>query len=274
MWPDANRRGAEVISKADFFEGGSYAETAKLLRQLAAQLQSNALEALENAVDEVDATWRREYTGGNLALEKRLLTIWTILAAAAKSLSPEEITRQQSVMVELTRNSWVLTPIGEAFMPFPPGRTRFVGMCLEYLMNAEGVFDQAVRYIFGLFSLIGGAPISADDLNEMDLRDIQEKLRLGGVQPEHLFDGWLDGHVRNSIAHCRFWYDGEKRKMVFVDLNPKTKVRWEKSFTIEEFGELYHRLDDTCHLFVCLLFLLRVSQLALTTDVPQLTGAH
>ncbi len=83
-----------------------------------------------------------------------------------------------------------------------------------------------------------------------------------------LFDGWEDGHVRNAIAHCRFWYDEKERKMRFSDFNPKTKQRWEKSFSIEEFGELYHRLDDTCHIFIHLLFLLRVAQLVLAPDVP------
>ncbi len=157
MWPDRDRRAAEIAEKAKIFDTGSYLGTANLLEDLANEVKVNtSVQILGTLVDQVEATWRLEYVKDDSLRDKRLTTIWTILATATKSLSPEEIVRLQLVITDLTRNAQIMTPIGDAFMPFPPGKVRFVGMCLEYLMNAEGVFDQAIRYLFGLFSLTKG----------------------------------------------------------------------------------------------------------------------
>jgi len=263
----------ELVDKTRFFDAGGYPITAGYLRELIQGVltQKSVLE-LGTLVDKTEAAWRKEYVGENQLRERRLSTIWAIVAYVAKSGIPAEtVIELQKVITVLTENSQNIPPIAEAFKPFPPGKVRFYGMCIIYLMNAEGMFDQAVRTLLGLLMLAKGTPIPVDQLNEMDLKEVQKKLRAGGVRTEVLFDGWSRGHVRNSIAHCCFRYDESqtKSRMYFRDYNPKTKRTWERYFTIEQFSELSLKLDDVCHVFIHILFLLRVAQLVLTQEVPR-----
>ncbi len=273
LWADLNERVTELVDKARFFDAGGYTITAGCLRDIIqGVLAQKSVSELGTLVDKAEAAWRGEYVAGNQLRGKRLSTTWAIVAFAAKSGVPAEtVVELQKVIAVLTENSQNIPPIAEAFKPFPPGKVRFYGMCINYLMNAEGMFDQGVRTLLGLLMLAKGTPIPVDTLNEMDLKDVQEKLGGAGVLTEVLFDGWEQGHVRNSIAHCRFRYDETQAKprMHFRDYNVKTKQTWEKYFTIEQFSELSLKLDDVCHIFIHILFLLRIAQLVLTQEVPR-----
>jgi hypothetical protein len=139
---------------------------------------------------------------------------------------------------------------------------KFLGMCIFYLFNTEGLFDQALRVIFGLFRLATGQPIPPADLNELELSTIREGFEEARIPTDVLFDGY-DKHVRNAIAHSRFRYNDKNITMKFSDYN-KTKKEWVvKSFSIYKFSELVLKLDDVSHLLLTIIFMFRIHQLVL-----------
>src|SRR5438552_3761604 len=156
MWPDSGARQAELQNKADYFEAADYPLTAEWIRQLAMDLGSkHSLSYLNAILSDTDTTWRSEYVNRDEVREKRLDTIWKLLLDSVGSIaSPEDLQSLQPVMLDLVENAKNIGTIAEVFKPvIGITKMRFFGMSMIYLLNAEGIFDQALRVIFGLFRL-------------------------------------------------------------------------------------------------------------------------
>jgi hypothetical protein len=166
---------------------------------------------------------------------------------------------------DLARNAPNLKPIDKAFKRFSGG-TRFYGKCFLYMINAEGLFDEAITLLYGLILEHARRPITVEELHTMPLKDIKAGL-LKAKAPAALFEGWLKG-VRNAIAHCRFYFDGTTKKMNFHDKNPRTGKEWHGSYSAEDFDEVYRRLDNVWHVISHLICLRRVLDLVMRPDVP------
>jgi hypothetical protein len=86
--------------------------------------------------------------------------------------------------------------------------------------------------------------------------------------PDVFFQGW-ENRVRNSIAHCRFRYDNNLGKMSFKDIDPKGRQPdYDRSFTLEEFGELGKKISDVYLIIQDTWFMLRIQQLVLSRFAP------
>ncbi len=158
--------------------------------------------------------------------------------------------------------------VDDAFKGFPRGRTRFYGKCLLYLVNAEGMFDEAITFLYGLFLDFVREPLSVEDLHMIPLETIRGRM-LKAKASAALFDGW-DKHVRNAIAHCRFFYDTATGIMTFEDRNLKTREKWPaQSFSVEQFDELYRKLDNPWHVISHLIFMMRVIDLVMRSNVSE-----
>ncbi len=211
---------------ARYFEVAEYPNTAEWLRHLAEQVEKREPEAdLGKTVNEVLPVWRNEFVTNELR-QKRVDMIWSLLASLPKSVKPTETLEPLcSIILELRDNAQNMTPVGLAFLPFKQEGNRkmqFYGMCLLYVLNAEGVFDQALRLIHWLDKDKVGQTLSFEDVNKMTFKELREQ----GL-PDIFFTGW-DRHVRNSISHCRFRYDDVSQRILFRDLNVKTGQTWEK----------------------------------------------
>lgn len=272
MWRDWKERRTELIDKAKFFEYEGYPNTGKWIRYAAEQIISKRPVAdLPRDLDDMLDTWRIDYTKGNAARQALFGAIWPRAFEAAKSpLFATDLLKLDSVIRELAANAQNLSPISKAFMPFKgrDRKTQFYGICIHYLLDAEGIFDDAVKTLYGLVLISENQSIPAK-LGNMTTWQVRNKLEKHGV-PDLIFDGWQDNHVRNSIGHCRFRYDDKSGKMRFVDVKTGTgKVTYDKVFTLEEFSDLYFKLDDVWHILQNILFMLRVIQLVLAPKVPR-----
>jgi hypothetical protein len=86
--------------------------------------------------------------------------------------------------------------------------------------------------------------------------------------PDAVFEGWMDARVRNAIAHCRFYYDPAERTMSFQERPQKSGKEGKSSLSVEEFDELYRKLDSVWHIISHLNLLMRVVDLVLRPNVP------
>jgi len=98
--------------------------------------------------------------------------------------------------------------------------------------------------------------------------DLRKQLKkITSRESEVLFSGWEDGHLRNSIAHCRFKYDKSSHRMVFWDLDPRTrKENYRKSLSYSSFYALFDKTGDVVVVLAYLFFIVRVYDYAFSSQ--------
>jgi hypothetical protein len=264
MWPDWELRVEEIREYANHFKAEGYDETPRRLEYLAQGLAGRVPVAeLEKSLEETMYTFRSEFGSGGPSYFEVLRFIEPIVNFHL-SRPPDKQRKFVPLLEELRRNAQNLKPIDEAFKKFSGG-TRFYGKCFLYMINAEGVFDEAITLLYGLLLEHAERPVTVEELHEMYLKDIKiEPLR--AKAPAALFEG-LSRVVRNAIAHCRFYFEQNTKQMIFLDKNFRTGKERPLSYSADEFDELYTKLDNVWHAISHLICLRRVLDLVLRPDV-------
>ncbi len=271
MWPNYKLRIEELLDKASFFEFAGYSRTAGWVRYFAERLaETEPVAKLEGDFDDTVKTFQSEFVRGEASRSLLFSIIRTAFLASLSS--PEKRTKVLALLPlfeEATRNSQNILPIGEAFNPFLAQgnvKMRYHAMCLLYLFNTEGVFDTATRIIYAM-ALIGLEQPVPINLPEMSLSNVRKGLLELQVPVDVIFEGWVDGRVRNAIAHSRFSYDAVTMKTRFRDIRTANREPYDASFTIFEFSELCIKLDNPFNLIMNLLFVLRIMDLIFTPGI-------
>jgi len=270
MWSDSRLRSIELSDKAKYFDRAGYPDTAKWIRHLADQVKiKKPTTDLEKDLDEMINTWKSDYVKGNAARQTLFEAVWPRAFKAVKSKDfGAELLKLDPIIRDLRDNAQNFTPLSQAFLPFKGDRKmQFYGICFHYLLNVEGIFDDAIKVLYGLV-LISEGQLVPENLGDLSTWNIREEFKKLGV-PDLVFDGWRNGHVRNSVSHSRFRYNDKPGEMRFIDINNRTrKITFDESFTLEQFSDLYFKLDDVWHILQNFLFMLRIIQLVLAPWVP------
>ncbi len=266
MWPNWKQRQEEILGYVNLFKQEGYVITASWIEYFADKLsEAEQGPELESNLDKMVNSFRTEFGNRGPSYGNLLQAIEPPISFLLRRPGPEQL-KFFDLFAELARNAQNLSAIDQAFRPFPKGRLRFYGLCLMYLMNSEGMFDQAIRLLYGLLLDRKGEPINIGDLSQIPVKRIKKKL-VAIKAPDELFEGWLDGHVRNAIAHCRFYYDEKTGRMYFNDIDLSSGEKWDGDYTFEGFQELYTKLDNVWHLISHFIFLERIVMLVLTPDL-------
>jgi len=222
--------------------------------------ERHSLDELEQDLEEVLSTFRLEFNEGGPTYVEQLGFIEPIMNFYFQMPPSRQLTFQP-LFENLVRNAQNLKAVDEAFKNFPPGAVRFYGKCFLYLVNAEGMFDEAITFLYGLFLAYARKSINLDELQRKPFSFIKTQMTKAKA-PTSLFEG-LDRHVRNAIAHCRFHYDEKSDRIELQDiLEPKPTL-----FSQAEFDELYNKLDNPWHIISHLIFLNRIIALVMMQDV-------
>lgn len=111
---------------------------------------------------------------------------------------------------------------------------KFYGLCFQYAILVEGIYDQALRYLLLWWENSKGKRL---DVQNMSIGNVKKELEATGASPS-LFVGW-ERRIRNSIAHARFSYDQTMDKAIFDDVDPGDPLNiFHKEMTYNEFGEM------------------------------------
>ena len=268
MWPNWKDRALEILQYADLFERETYLSTAKWLHHLATLFgDKKPVTDLEGDLEEVRRSFRSEFSEGGPSYTQVIKFVEPVVTFHY-TRPVEEQQKYQAIFQALAGNAQNLKAIDDAFKGFPPGRTRFYGKCLLYLVNAEGMFDEAITFLYGLFRDFIHKPLSVEDLHMTQFETIRARLLVADA-PAALFEG-LDNHVRNAIAHSRFVYNKATGIMTFQDRNLKTRKVWPAQlFSAHQFDELYRKLDNPWHAISHLVCLWRVTDLVVRSNVRQ-----
>jgi len=273
MWANRRERQKELRDKADFFEFTKNPVTAKWLRLLEKELGSQTpRHVLEQDFRDTLMAWELDFAGNNKLRRRRLASVSSIIFTAVDTGKlDKEIRIIMPIMRELGENLETLVPLGVAFEPFRRKRDfrmQFHGMCFHYQLYVEGVFDEAIRLLYLLTSSGKGKSASLEEINKMSLWKLRSEFQSLGL-PDVFFEGWENGRVRNSIAHCRFRYDNNLGRMRFKDIDSTGRnPDYDRSFTLAEFSELGTKVSDVYLIIQNILFMLRIRQLVLSPFVP------
>src|SRR6266568_7166218 len=265
MWRDWEQRAKEIMEYAAHFKKEGYSDVPRRLEHLIAGMaEKRDMKVLERELEEVRADFRLEFSSGGPSYARSLSFVEPVMNFYFTR--PDLQSKFQPLFEDLARNSKNLKHIDDAFKS-SSGSTRFYGKCFLYLINAEGMFDEAVSLLYGLFLDFVGKATTVAELHRKSCKTIQAEM-LKANAPSAIFEGWMDGHVRNAIAHCRFYYEQAKRTMSFHERPRESGKEWCASCTVDEFDELYRKLDNPWHVISHLNLLMRIVGLVLSPDVP------
>ena len=276
MWSDWKDRQTELQDKADFFEKiAGYPKAARLISHLAKQVaKETPVSILNQDVEAMRRTWETEFIQGKQFRQTLVGIIGGLLFSSVKSgVLEQQLPALLPVIEELSNNIQNFKPVQKAFQPFREKgdiKMQFYEKCILYMWNVEGVFDQAVKVLYALVSALNKKPVSFGEVNVKLLPELRSDFQsIVGEGASILFEG-LNSGVRNSIAHCRFRYNEGEETMRFLNFNPHTRaITYDEAFTLEEFMEMYMKLDDIWHVVQCVLFLLRIGTLVFSEKVPR-----
>jgi len=275
MWPDWKDRQIELEDKADFFVIAGYPMSGHLITDLAQLVaRETPIDSLNQSVETLRRTWETEFIQGKQFRQSLVGIIGGLIFSSVKSgVLEQELPALLPVISELSDNIQNFKSVQKAFKPFRKQgdiKMQFYEKCILYMWNVEGVFDQAIKVLYLLVSALNGDRVSFGEVNIKLLSELRSAFQgIVGRQAGILFCG-LNSGVRNSIAHCRFRYNEHEETMRFLNFDPRTrKTTYDETFTLEEFMELYTKLDDIWHIFQFILFLLRIGTLIFTEEVPR-----
>jgi hypothetical protein len=271
LWRNYKLRIKELSQFVTYFDYGGYPGTAEWVRHFADGLAKTKTNPnLEREFEELVKTFQREFENGDTGRSLLFGIVRTAILASLRSAEKrKKVLALYPLFEEAAQNSQNLMPIIDAFKPFIAQgnmKMRYYGMCLIYLFNSEGVFDAATRIIYGMVLIALEQPVPAD-LFEMNWRRVRKGLLELKVPADLIFEGWLDGRIRNAIAHLRFSYDDATAKMRFRDRATRYQPAYDAQFTIYEFSKISLKLDNPFHLVLNLLFIIRIMNLVFTRDV-------
>lgn len=270
MWSNWKDRIKEIEDEIHVLGAGGFPQTAQRMAPFVEKLaHKTAPDNLVSELEDILDTFRGEFRGAGAFRDRLLRTVEPILNFMITRFGTKQ-EKYVSFFQDLSRAAKNIEPIGRAFLPFPPGKVRYYGMCLIYLVHAEGIFARAVAILYGMTLEALNLPITVSKLNNMSVEEIRNEFVKVRPSSKAIFEGWEEGHIRNAIAHSRFYYDDRLDVMYFEDFNIKTgKITYPKSsFTIEQFSELSIRLEDVWHLVSHLILMARFIRLVGFPDVP------
>jgi hypothetical protein len=126
-----------------------------------------------------------------------------------------------------------ITQILQVFAPTKASiEQQLYGLCFVYELTVEGPYRDTLKFFYAWLEKLAGRRAT---LKRIATTKDAKKLIQNRVHPI-LFDGYADGHIRNSIAHGRFSLDSSTNQVRFVDIQPGTnKITYAKTFTISAF---------------------------------------
>jgi len=145
---------------------------------------------------------------------------------------------------ESSKNIYRLSPLLKAEMNY---ESRFLLSCFIYLIYCEGGFKSWIRILFYILMRTQGQAITIDYVNKKGLTDIKNMMIKRGVNPV-LFKGYLNGQVRNGIAHGHLFFD-ESGKKLTIEHRDGSEVKWSKTYELGEFNDFAYQIaviPDIC----------------------------
>lgn len=121
-------------------------------------------------------------------------------------------------------------------------KRRYYGLCFEYLVFIEGLYDENMRILYAIKKAIDGNKVEYEKIEEKSLCDFRSDL------PSVFFEGY-NNRLRNAIAHARFAFNDNTQKMTFKDRKGKSQPEFCETLSIQEFVVKYYgKVDNLCRL--------------------------
>jgi hypothetical protein len=231
-----------------------YPNTAKWVRNLAQTIAipKKSIDEITYALKEILENFRVEYIGSDVnsnyrekCLQAYINLFGTMLIDKGTQASYDTF---ESLIAAFETRQQTLTNIAEVYQTLlnSKGLTekrRYIGFCIMYSFYVEGYYDEVIRELYLFKKTIEDKKVDYEAIRDMKIFDMQKEL------DPVFFEGY-NNHLRNSIAHARFSYKEDSKKILFKDRDERIRRdSYEESFTFEEFMKNYYgKIDDFCRL--------------------------
>lgn len=272
-WKDARLRASETRKIAEQFRSFGFMKTAQLVNEIAEDIQRGDSRKTANDFDKLFDIYRHEYCAHDRDKEKLFDFLSdSLIGAVGKygSSFRDKVLETVPIFQSMVEAGEAFADVFEIFRKslVTAQRDKYYTMCLLYLLDVEGQFDEAVRIVSFLRFAVSTRGVQVSDVWESKLWDLRKQLKnITSGESETLFSGWEDGHLRNAIAHCRFEYDKSSRKMVFWDFDPRTrKENYRKPLSYSSFYALFDKIGDVVVVLAHLFLIVRIHDYAFSSQ--------
>ncbi len=212
--------------------GPSLPKTASWLRSCATDIQAGRTQRLAQDYVRGYRRFRSEFCRNRPKMKLLFAEIHRILRipkrARLKTLNKLMAITDQSASA--TRTIAQILPV---FGPTVASiEQQFYGLCLIYQLTVEGPYRDTLKFFYAWLEKLVGRRAATKRI----VTTSQAKRTLQPRVNPIIFEGYVDGHIRNSIAHGRFSFNNSTKLVRFIDVHPGTgKTSYYKKFTVSAF---------------------------------------
>jgi len=260
LYPDSDRRIAEINRIASLFGDKGYVKTASEITRFADMLKQETvppdfLERLDQLFDVLEIEFSERFPLGKDYRRRCYAEVKKLLFEAIgrmKQSFSQGILEIYPCLAKINHGRHINGDIADEIRDRKLNdKIVFHLFCYAYLITVEGIFDELARVLYFLKVVKQSEIPKAEDLKRLKVRDILERFRSVPV----FLENWEEkNHIRNAIAHATAYFDSSKKEARFVD----EPSRYDKTMSLDQFAQMALELEDSTAAFSYIMLLLKL----------------
>jgi len=261
LYPDSDKRKAEMAKLAELFEQKGYKTTSAEIKSLNNILEGKAVPAdFLKRLDHLLDTFGNEFSKAFLTIATYRKDVYSeikqvIIAAIGRMKADFGSSYMQvyPITVRLTHGRQIVGDIADELAQNKnlSEKGRFYYFCLSYVIIVEGVFDEVARILYFLKNETPTNIPTTQQIMDKNVWDVYNE-----IKPTPVFlQNWKEKkYVRNSIGHVTFSYDVSKKEVRFED----EIAGYNSVKTLSEFVKMAGELESVVEAYTFITLLLKV----------------
>jgi hypothetical protein len=261
LYPDADKRKAEITKLAELFEQKGYKTTSTEIKSFKSILEGKEIPAdFLKRVDHLLDTFGNEFSNAFLPIATYRKDVYSeikqvIIAAIGRMKAGFASAYMQvyPVTVRLSHGRQIVGDIADELAQCKnlSEKGRFYYLCLSYVILVEGVFDEVARILYFLKT---ETPTNIPTTQQIMAKTVWNVYR--EITPTPLFlRNWVEKkNIRNSIGHATFSYDVTKKEAQFED----EIAGYNGVKTLSEFVKMAGELESVVEAYTYITLLLKI----------------
>jgi hypothetical protein len=261
LYPDSDKRKAEITRLADLFDQKGYKKTSAELKSFNRILEGKTVPAdflkrLEHLLDTSENEFSLAFPPIATYRKNVYSEIKQVIIAAIDRMKADfgsSYMQVYPITVRLLHGRQIVGDVADELAQNKNlgEKGRFYYLCLAYVILVEGVFDEVARI---LYFLKNETPTNIPTTQQIMAKTVWDVYREITPTPTFL-QNWVEKkHVRNSIGHATFSYDDSKKEARFED----EIAGYNSVKTISEFVRMTGELESVVEAYTYVTLLLKV----------------
>jgi hypothetical protein len=265
LWQNSTQRAANIRDRAAILKAQHFEGTSGKLQQLANEVETGKQADRNGTLADILLTHRQEFSADDAEFAELHDFVNDILMDYIEKFRQLFAQRVDNLIADLNKAATILGKTASIMLRAKPlsDEEKFYVYGVIHLMDVEGRFDQVVRLLYLLCAETEGVSVDIGQLEDYSIGTIQRKMIDLSPRSQIIFVGWLEGHLRNAMAHMRVEYDPASKKMHFTDKDMRSgTITYDDWLSIERFTRHVNLTKGVTTAFLHIMVILGASDVA------------